>query len=636
VKTVTGSNNEAYTYDLNGNRINPGYVTGADNRLLSDGVYNYQYDPEGNRTKRTRLADNTVDDYTWDYRNRLVSIVSKNAAGSVTKTVGYEYDVDDQRVRKTVDGVVENYFIDRNQIAFVTDGSGNETFHYLYGLNVDSVMAQDSPAGMVWSLADRLGSIDTLTDKDGNVVDKRSFDSFGRVLNQTNPLVSFRYGYTGRELDLESGLNYYRARYYDSNVGRFISVDPIGFDAGDTNLYRYVGNNSTNANDPTGMWLNFAIGAAIGGVLDLGMQLWEQKGDFSKIDPTRLAISTISGALGGGIGGALTKGGFLVKGTALAETGLGLGARTAINAGVGFNLGYWGKVTENGIKGKELTDGALFTGIAGGAGAAVGELAQAGIGAAWSKYTRLDRVGRQLDNMAAETQDLIRQLDNLQTTRPTTPNNANRFEQITDPWLSPTNGSVRANPSGGIDPRPTPSNVSDGWMQLPDGSIIASPSRMLPGITQKYTPPSNASVEITNPVHYVNKIQVKSGFGGGDVKTIARGNANLDIDVAEIQNGLAVRLKNGDILTSSGRIYGTHPDVIDGIFGIFPRSGSPDTIDLTKGEFDLFKKMIKAGGLKGKALQFYETRMNLGVPTGLDSQTPQKLTDLYNTRELTQ
>jgi hypothetical protein len=49
-------------------------------------------------------------------------------------------------------------------------------------------------------------------------------------------------------------LNYYRARYYDSRVGRFISVDPMGFDAGDTNLYRYVGNNSTNATDPTGLF----------------------------------------------------------------------------------------------------------------------------------------------------------------------------------------------------------------------------------------------------------------------------------------------------------------------------------------------------------------------------------------------
>jgi YD repeat-containing protein len=187
VKTVTGSNSEAYTYDLNGNRTGGGYVTTSGNRLLSDGTYNYQYDAEGNRVKRTKIVGGAVDEYAWDYRNRLVSVVSKNAGGGVIKTVGYEYDVDDQRVRKTVDGVVENYLIDRDQIAFVTDGGGNQTFHYLYGLNVDFVLAQDSPAGMVWALADRLGSVDTLTDGDGVVVDKRTFDSFGRVLSETNP-----------------------------------------------------------------------------------------------------------------------------------------------------------------------------------------------------------------------------------------------------------------------------------------------------------------------------------------------------------------------------------------------------------------------------------------------------------------
>jgi RHS repeat-associated protein len=240
---------------LNGNRTGGGYATGAGNRLLSDGVYNYVYDDEGNRTKRTNIVTHAVDEYAWDYRNRLTGIVSKTSSnGTVTQTVGYEYDVDDQRVRKTVNGVVENYYLDGNQIAFVTDVLGNETFHYLYGLNVDQVLAQDSPAGMVWALADRLGTVDALTDGDGNVVDKRTFDSFGRILSETNPSVSFRYGYTGRERDLESGLDYYRARYYDPQVGRFISVDPAGFGAGDTNLYRYVGNNSTNATDPTGMW----------------------------------------------------------------------------------------------------------------------------------------------------------------------------------------------------------------------------------------------------------------------------------------------------------------------------------------------------------------------------------------------
>jgi RHS repeat-associated protein len=253
VKSVTGSNSEAYTYDANGNRTNNGYVTGVNNQLLNDSTYKYEYDGEGNRTKRTKIVGGAVDNYTWDYRNRLTGVISQDASAVVTQTVSYEYDVDNQRVSKTVNGVVEKYVIDRDQIAYVTDSSGTQTFHYLYGTNVDAVMAQDSPTGMVWSLSDRLGSVNLLTDASGVVVDKRTFDSFGRVLSETNPGVKFRYGYTGREQDQETGLDYYRARYYDAANGRFISVDPIGFEAGDTNLYRYVGNKSTLATDPSGL-----------------------------------------------------------------------------------------------------------------------------------------------------------------------------------------------------------------------------------------------------------------------------------------------------------------------------------------------------------------------------------------------
>jgi hypothetical protein len=142
--------------DKNGNRTNSGYITDAGNRLRSDGTYNYEYDDEGNRTTRTKIADGTVDTYSWDYRNRLMGIVTRDLDGVVTRTVGYSYDVDDRRVSKTVDGVVENYYLDGEQITFVTDGGGNETEHYLYGLNVDQVLAQDSSTGMLWALVDRL------------------------------------------------------------------------------------------------------------------------------------------------------------------------------------------------------------------------------------------------------------------------------------------------------------------------------------------------------------------------------------------------------------------------------------------------------------------------------------------------
>jgi RHS repeat-associated protein len=65
-----------------------------------------------------------------------------------------------------------------------------------------------------------------------------------------------RYGYTGREQDTETGLDYYRARYYDPFVGRFIGEDPIGFSAGDGNLTRYVFNSPVNGTDPTGLLVN--------------------------------------------------------------------------------------------------------------------------------------------------------------------------------------------------------------------------------------------------------------------------------------------------------------------------------------------------------------------------------------------
>jgi RHS repeat-associated protein len=104
---------------------------------------------------------------------------------------------------------------------------------------------------MVWALADHQGTVRDLIDDGGSVIEHRSYDSFGNLTS--TPTFDFRYGYTGRERDSETGLEYYRARYYDSAVGRFISEDPIGFAAGDSNIYRYVSNNVVNSIDPSGL-----------------------------------------------------------------------------------------------------------------------------------------------------------------------------------------------------------------------------------------------------------------------------------------------------------------------------------------------------------------------------------------------
>jgi RHS repeat-associated protein len=91
-----------------------------------------------------------------------------------------------------------------------------------------------------------------LLDNQGNVVNEITYDAFGNITVETNPDVNFRFSYTGRELDAETGLYNYRSRYYDPAVGEFVSEDRIGFASGDSNLSRYVTNNPVNYVDPTG------------------------------------------------------------------------------------------------------------------------------------------------------------------------------------------------------------------------------------------------------------------------------------------------------------------------------------------------------------------------------------------------
>ena len=69
----------------------------------------------------------------------------------------------------------------------------------------------------------------------------------------------FHFGYTGRERDEATGLMYYRSRYYDPAVEWFLSEDPMGFDAGDADLYRYIFNSPTNYTDPTGEFAQVAV-----------------------------------------------------------------------------------------------------------------------------------------------------------------------------------------------------------------------------------------------------------------------------------------------------------------------------------------------------------------------------------------
>ncbi len=116
--------------------------------------------------------------------------------------------------------------------------------------------------GRVYYLTDALGNVTTLVSDTGVVLERYVYDPYGQVTiynaDWSDTRVASSYDntilYTGREFDPTTGLYYYRARWYDTGTGNFTTRDPLGFAAGDANLYRYVGNRPVGSTDPTGLW----------------------------------------------------------------------------------------------------------------------------------------------------------------------------------------------------------------------------------------------------------------------------------------------------------------------------------------------------------------------------------------------
>ncbi|WP_333359333.1 RHS repeat-associated core domain-containing protein [Microcoleus sp. herbarium14] len=250
---------ESFSYDGNGNRNSSGYQTGTNNRLNSDGKYNYAYDDEGNLILRTEISTNKVTEYQWDYRNRLAGVFDKDVAGNVTQNVGFKYDSQNRRISKKVGSNETRFVYDRDNVLFdfVVSGANQPVLdkRYLFGAGVDQILAQESGNGTVlWGLTDQLGTVKDWVNNSGSVANHVRYDAFGGVVSQSNAGLGSRYGFTGRELDSETGLYYYRSRYYNPGIGRFIGEDSVGFGGGDANLYRYVGNSPIDSVDPFGFY----------------------------------------------------------------------------------------------------------------------------------------------------------------------------------------------------------------------------------------------------------------------------------------------------------------------------------------------------------------------------------------------
>jgi len=225
-----------------------------------DGV-SISHDGNGNLTEDENY------EYNYDQENRLLFIVRKADA----KLVGeYQYDALGRRAIKTESPDVtskETYFYyDDARVIEEQDSAATTQATYVYGSYIDEILTMDRAGQVYYYHQNALWSVEVITDATAAIVEQYAYDAYGRVMvtdaagapvsentwGTAHSAIGNPYLFTGRRLDEEAGLYYYRARYYDADKGRFLQRDPLVYVDG-MNVYVYVKNGPTISVDPEGM-----------------------------------------------------------------------------------------------------------------------------------------------------------------------------------------------------------------------------------------------------------------------------------------------------------------------------------------------------------------------------------------------
>jgi RHS repeat-associated protein len=245
--SVTGPAGESYSYDDVGNRTSShisatyGYQTGHFNQLSTTATAAYSYDANGNMSIKAEGSD--MWRFGWDHENRVVTAATRR------NSVRYKYDALGRRIERNFGfGREHTKYTYDGPDTLVEDNKGTIT-KYINGSGIDSKLSARTGATSLYFLSDHLGSTNGLADSTGALTSQTAYDSFGNPISN----LATAYQFTGREYDSFSGFYYYRARFYDPKIGRFISEDPIGFSGGDINIYIYTHSNPINKTDPYGL-----------------------------------------------------------------------------------------------------------------------------------------------------------------------------------------------------------------------------------------------------------------------------------------------------------------------------------------------------------------------------------------------
>ncbi|KPL08093.1 hypothetical protein AMJ86_01930 [bacterium SM23_57] len=243
-----------YVYDPAGNRIvltengsETIYSTNIMNGYTEVGDITYTYDADGNMISKTDTNGTTI--YEYDVENRLIRVMAHFG-----DTWEYIYDALGNRIAVSYNGILTRYVYDTmglSDLVIEYDAAGDLTARYIHGLGL--VAQVDGLGNPAFYTFDALGSTSEITDVGGAVLNSYAYDPFGTSLGKSEAITN-PFEFVGKYgvMNETNGLEFMRARFYNPELGRFISEDPVGLTGGDTNFYAYVGNNPVNWFDPSG------------------------------------------------------------------------------------------------------------------------------------------------------------------------------------------------------------------------------------------------------------------------------------------------------------------------------------------------------------------------------------------------
>jgi len=255
-----------FEYDKAGNNLHKqSLYNTALNQIQEDKDYTYTYDERGNLKRKVDKQTNEMYFYRYNTFNQLVEHYKATDKDTYLYRMFFTYDGFGRRCTKELVDYIDNtqtyyhnYLYDNENIIAILNEERNilaTIVHHPTQTDTPLSITNHTTNQTYYYHRDHQGSIVALTNQEGKVVERIEYDGhYGSILNHTQEEETYNiYGYTGRETD-QSYLYYYRARYYDPTMQSFLSRDPIEFEAGDFNFYRYVGNDPVNFRDPSGLW----------------------------------------------------------------------------------------------------------------------------------------------------------------------------------------------------------------------------------------------------------------------------------------------------------------------------------------------------------------------------------------------